>query len=134
MQDGQDHRLNGADPEQNEKMELIERIGELARQAKPPAVIEHVKDELEAFEQDSHTLMIKSLDLVAQQWVEQLQHIRDNTKQLEQMVLSTLGRAKHDVTELHLLGAQVLKEVERGDEICTQLADKIDRLMGERRS
>lgn len=131
----QDH-VNGIEDQDQERMVIIQRMSEAARAAKPPVVIEHVEDTLEPFQQENHTLMIKSLDLMAQQLVQQLHQARDNTKATEQMtktieqkVLSTIARTKHEVTELHLLGVQTKQAAKLGHEVCAQLASKIDQLM-----
>jgi hypothetical protein len=88
---------------------------------------------LAPFEQKAHTLMLESIDRVAQSWIEQLKHVRDNTLTIEQLVISTCAKAKDDITRMHLLGAQVLKEAERGDEVCQHLAEGLDAIMGEQR-
>jgi hypothetical protein len=73
--------------------------------------------------------MLKSVDRIADQWIDQLKHVRDNTQAVEQMVLSAITRVKHSITELHLLGTAVMLEAKRGEEVCTELADKIEQAM-----
>lgn len=82
--------------------------------------------------QSSHDLMLKSVDHIAEQWVGQLKQVRANTEAIEQMVLTAVSRAKHDLTQLHLLGAAVQAEAKRGEEVCSSLAGKIEQLMQER--
>jgi hypothetical protein len=45
------------------------------------------------------------------------------------MVLTACTKAKADITRLHLLGGAVMQEAKRGEEVCSQLEEQIDRLM-----
>jgi hypothetical protein len=81
------------------------------------------------FEQQAHTAMLESIDAVSQGWVEQLKRLRENTLALEKMVLQACAKAQHDVTELHLLGAQVMKEAARGEQVCVQLGKQLNNIM-----
>lgn len=82
------------------------------------------------FEQKSHSLLIESIDRIAQDWIKELKHVRDNTLAIEQLVLEAATKAKDDVTRMHLLGAQVLQEAQRGQDICSQLHRQLDQIMG----
>jgi hypothetical protein len=88
-----------------------------------------VHPELPPFDQQAHELMLKSIDRVANAWVTELQAVRNNTQVVEQMVLTACTKAKADITRLHLLGGAVMQEAKRGEEVCSQLEEQIDRLM-----
>jgi hypothetical protein len=105
----------------------LERIAN--RDTKSIAVLEAVHPELPPFDQQAHELMLKSIDRVANAWVTELQAVRNNTQVVEQMVLTACTKAKADITRLHLLGGAVMQEAKRGEEVCSQLEEQIDRLM-----
>ena len=134
MQNGHDKNLNGIDLSEEEELAArdIKRIA--ARETAPAsnAVIEKVAPALAPFEQQTHTLMMESIDRIAQQWLEQLKRVRDNTVVIEQLVISTAAKAKDDITRMHLLGAQVMKEAQRGEEVCLHMADGLDQIMEQR--
>jgi hypothetical protein len=95
-------------------------------------VIERVaSDGTLPFEQKSHDLMIKSVDRIAQEWVAELHRVRENTKIVEQMVIEQVTAVKNALTKLHLLGAQTMREAERGQNVVEQLADELDAMMGQ---
>ena len=83
------------------------------------------------FEQKSHDLMIRSVDKIAQEWLTELRRVRDNTAILESMVLEQVTTVKNALTKLHLLGAQTMREAERGHDVIGQLADELDAMMGQ---
>lgn len=80
------------------------------------------------FDQKAHDLMIKGIDQVATDWVGQLEHTRQNSKQVEQLVLERAAKVKADITALYLLGSAAQAEAKRGDEINQRLASELDRL------
>lgn len=80
------------------------------------------------FDQKAHDLMIKGIDQVATDWVGQLEHSRQNSKQVEQLVLERAAKVKADITALYLLGSAAQAEAKRGDEINQRLASELDRL------
>jgi Mg2+ and Co2+ transporter CorA len=123
--------INGVEHElKDEELEMEMRDAQrIAARLPAVAVIEEPEHDLAPFEQQSHTFLLESIDQLAQAWVDELKQLRDNTKTIEQLVLSAVGKTKHDLTELHLLGAQVLKEAQRGEEVCVDLTKKLDRLM-----
>ena len=98
--------------------------------AREPAqrVIERVGGDL-TFEQQNHTLLTEMLDKIAQSWVEQLKRIRNNTEQLESLVMQTCGKAQNDINELHILGITVMQEAKRGEETCAVLTKQLDKII-----
>jgi hypothetical protein len=80
------------------------------------------------FEQQAHDLLLESIDKVAHEWVDELQHIRSNSEQVEHMVLERIAKIKNDITQLYLLGNAAMVEAQRGDEINTKLSGELDKL------
>jgi hypothetical protein len=113
--------------------EAIEDIRNLASQVGSlrTAGIERVPDYGAAFEQRTHTLMLESIDKIAQQWIAELNHWRTATQTLEQMVVDQVTRVKDEITKLHLLGAQTMTEARRGQEISQRLTSELDAMMTE---
>jgi len=108
---------------------VIEDIRALAAsQLKSPAVIERVDDET-GFEQKSHDLMLASVDKITQAWIEELVSLRDNSKVIEQMVVEQAAKVKTEMTRLHLLGVQAMREAQRGQEVVQQLGRELDAMM-----
>lgn len=99
------------------------------RAVQQPRVVEAVDDEMPVFEQESHTLLIASIDKIAIGWVNELKRIRDQTVALEAMVLAQCDRTKSEITKMHMLGVQTLREAERTQEVNRSIADELDRLM-----
>jgi hypothetical protein len=126
---------NGYDALKTFEQATIEDITELAgriRAEKSMEVVERVADDgLPPFDQKAHDLMIASVDKIAQQWISELNHVRDNTKVLEQMVIEQVTVVKNALTKLHLLGAQTMREAERGHEVVGQLGDELEAMMGQ---
>jgi hypothetical protein len=94
-------------------------------------VIERVRDAASPFEQKSHTLMIESVDRITQEWVAELATVRENTKLIEQMVIEQAAKVKTELTKMHLLGVQAMREAQRGNEVMHQLGDQLDAMMTE---
>jgi hypothetical protein len=110
----------------------INDIRALANQIREqPAVVERVDDHGAPFEQKTHTLMMESVDRITQQWVGELGHVRDNTQVIEQMVIAQAAKVKSELTKLHLLGMQAMKEAQRGHEVSQQLAHELDAMLAE---
>lgn len=87
-----------------------------------------------AFDQRAHDLMLQSIDKIAADWVRELQHVRDNCNDLEQLVLKRVAKVKADVTQLYLLGSAAVTEGKRTDELNHKIADELDKLAEEVRS
>ncbi len=75
-----------------------------------------------------HTLLEESITHIASQWVEQLKIVRENTITLENQILACVTKTKSDITMLHSLGTQVAEEARRGQEVCRQLSDSIEKI------
>ena len=82
------------------------------------------------FDQQAHELMLKGIDQVAADWVRELEHVRDNSKQVEQLVMERAAKVKADITALYLLGSAALAEAKRGDDVNAKLANELDKLAG----
>ena len=80
------------------------------------------------FDQKSHDLLLKSIDQVTANWVAELEHVRQNSKVVEPMVMERAAKVSADITALYLLGTAALAEAKRGDEVNAKLADGLDRL------
>src|SRR5262245_10009388 len=83
------------------------------------------------FDQKAHTLMLESVDRIAHIWFCELNHVRENTKVVEDMVIAQAAKAKDELTKLHLLGVQAMKEAQRGQEVVAQLGEQLDAMMAE---
>lgn len=84
------------------------------------------------FDQKAHDLMIKGIDQVATDWVGELEHVRENSKRVEQLVLERAAKVKADITALYLLGSAALAEAKRGDDVNARLASELDKLAEDR--
>lgn len=121
--------FNGAD--QDDELTLRD-LARLAAREPSMTVIESVPDDgRPTFEQASHDLLLKGLDKIADQWVGELGRVRDNTKVIEQLILTEVTAVKTAVTRLHLLGKQAMIEAERGHQVNDKLGAELDRLMQE---
>jgi hypothetical protein len=121
---------NGHDTKIEADVTTIE--SEIARiREKSVAVIDRVSDDSMPFDQKTHTLMLESVDRIAQQWVGELNRVRDNSKIIEQMVIAQAAKSKDELTKLHLLGTQAMKEAQRGHEVLAHLADEIEGMMAD---
>jgi hypothetical protein len=95
-------------------------------------VLEPVASPGKPFDQHAHDLMIKGIDQVATEWVSELEHTRENSKKVEQLVLERAAKVKADITALYLLGSAALAEAQRGDDVNERLASELDKLSEER--
>jgi len=108
----------------------IEEIQALANQLQSPTVVERVPgDGSTPFEQATHTLMMESVDRVTQHWVAELNRVRQNTLVVEQMVIAQAAKLKDELTRLHLLGVQAMREAQRGNDVVQHLGDELDAMM-----
>lgn len=108
----------------------IEGLKEVASQAAKLSVIERAPDEgTTPFEQKTHDLMLQSVDRIAHQWVEELKRFRDNTVGIEKLVIEHAGKAKDELTRLHLLGVKAMGEARRGHEVLSRLGDEIESMI-----
>lgn len=115
------------------KATTIDELSEMASKIQQPlTVLERVRDPGASFEQKTHTLMMESVDKITTQWVDELIAVRDNSKIIEQMVIEQATKVKSELTKLHLLGAQAMREAQRGHEVLQQLGTELDAMMAER--
>jgi hypothetical protein len=89
---------------------------------------EDLKPSATPFAQQQHDLLLKSVDQVASDWVSELEHVRHNSEQVEQLVLKRAAKVKSDLTMLFLLGQAAVAEAKRGDEVSAKLADELAKL------
>jgi hypothetical protein len=80
------------------------------------------------FDQQAHDLMIRGIDQVASDWVAELEHARQNSKRVEQLVIERAAEVKSDITALYLLGTAALAEAKRGDDVNDRLTVELDKL------
>ena len=111
----------------------VNDIRRLASQVREQSVTvrERVADHGLPFDQKGHTLMMESVDRITQHWVSELNHVRENTMAVEQMVISQAAKAKDELTKLHLLGMQAMKEAQRGQEVVQRLGDELDSMLSQ---
>lgn len=111
---------------------VADDIKEMAAKIQQPlTVMEKAGDPEASFEQKSHTLMLESVDKITQSWVDEMIALRDNSKVIEQMVVEQASKVKGELTKLHLLGVQAMREAQRGHEVLQHLGEEIS-MMAER--
>jgi hypothetical protein len=122
-----DTRMNGepADLEQEVSQLALREAARTGNRLELPQI---VRESETPFSQQSHDLLLKSIDQVASEWVGELEHVRHNSKQVEQLMLERAAKVKADLTMLFLLGNAVRAEAKRGDEVNTKLAGELDKL------
>jgi hypothetical protein len=129
---GQDTKIDTSGQDTKIEADVTSVETEIARiREKSVAVVDRVSDGGVPFDQKTHTLMLESVDRITQQWVGELNRVRDNSKIIEQMVISQAAKSKEELTKLHLLGTQAMKEAQRGHEVLEHLAEEIDGMMAE---
>ena len=74
------------------------------------------------------SLLNESIEKIAQNWCAELEALRKNANDLETKLLAAAAGAKASVNRLHELGAQVAEEARRGQEVCRQLSDSIEKI------
>jgi hypothetical protein len=94
------------------------------------ALIEAVKPDIAPLSDQVHTLMLEGISKVADQWIEQLKILRTNADTLEAQIITCVAKTKSDITALHDLGMKVSEEARRGQEVCRQLSDSIEKIAG----
>ena len=119
--------------QQDSTIEAIGDIKEIAKglNDKSISVIERVRGAGASFEQATHTLMLESVDKITQQWVDELDRVRENTRVVEQMVIQQAAKVKDELTRLHLLGVQAMREAERGSDLSRRLVEELESLMAD---
>ena len=81
------------------------------------------------FEQHAHSLLQKSVDQVASDWVHQLEAARESTAHLEQLVLQRATAVKAQITALYMLGNAVMAETRRVRDVNAQLTRELEKLI-----
>ena len=121
--------INGF-PHPTDMDETVRDIQRLAAQQshEPMKVHERLPPSAKPFDQQAHDLMIKGVDQVATDWVEELARVRENSTKVEQLVLERAAKVKNDITALYLLGSAVLAEAKRGDGVNERLATELEKL------
>jgi hypothetical protein len=109
-----------------------DELARLAKEASSTQVWEPLQPSEQPFDQKAHDLLIRSIDQVATDWVGELEHVRDNSKKVEQLVMERAAKVKADITALYLLGSAALAEAKRGDEVNQRLGNELDRLAEDR--
>ena len=92
------------------------------------ALLESVKPDLAPMETQVHSLLLESVGKIADQWIEQLVLLRENTVALENQIIASVAKTKSDITALHSLGLQVAAEARRGQEVCRQMSDSVEKI------
>lgn len=117
----------------NELQELaardIQRVAARQPAPAPAPVAEMPAPSAAPFDQKEHDRLLKSLDQFASDCASEMEHVRSNSKVVEQLVMERTAKIKADITSLYLLGAAARAEAKRGDEVNERLADELDRMM-----
>ena len=105
--------------ESTAKLALIEAVEPEIASATP---------EIAPFTDQVHSLMLESVSKIADEWIDQLKIVRDNTIVLENQIVACVSKTKADLKVLHDLGAKIADEAKRGQDVCKQLSDSIDKI------
>jgi hypothetical protein len=92
------------------------------------ALIEAVQPDIVPFEAQVHDLLNDSVEKIAQNWISELEALRKNASDLESQVLAAVADTKNSIAKLHSLGDLVKTEARRGQEVCRQLSDSIEKM------
>jgi transcriptional regulator len=92
------------------------------------AIIEALRPEIAPFEDQVHSLLLDSVGKIADHWIEQLKLLRENADALERQIMNYVGKTKADISALHDLGTKVAAEAKRGQDVCQQLRESVERL------
>lgn len=123
-----DTTMNGQALDLDELAELAKLTALNKQRTTALTVDEHPAPSASPFDQQAHELMLKGIDQVAADWVCELEHVRHNSKQVEQLVMERAAKVKADITVLYLLGSAALAEAKRGDDVNAKLASELDKL------
>ena len=93
------------------------------------ALIEAVQP-IAPIENQVHTLLNESIEKLAQSWIMELEALRKNASDLESQVLAAVAGTKDSIAKLHSLGDLVKTEARRGQDVCRQLSDSIEKIAG----
>lgn len=112
----------------DETVRDIQRLAAQQQGHEPMKVHERLPPSATPFDQQAHDLMIKGVDQIATDWVEELARVRENSEKVEQLVMERAAKVKNDITALYLLGSAVLAEAKRGDDVNVRLVSELDKL------
>jgi len=110
--------------------EIAAEIKQLVAAEQPSPRVQEIEPSSERpFEQQAHSLLQKSVDQVASDWVHQLKLVRENSLSLEQLILQRVTAAKAHITALYVLGNAAMAEARRTSAVNDQLAHELDKLI-----
>jgi len=90
--------------------------------------IASASQDIAPFETQVHTLLNESIEKLAQNWISELEALRKNASDLESQVLAAVAGTKDSIAKLHSLGDLVKTEARRGQDVCRQLSDSIEKV------
>ena len=94
------------------------------------ALIEAVQPDIAPVSDTVHDLLNQSIERLAQSWISELEALRKNASDLESQVLAAVAGTKDSIAKLHSLGDLVKTEARRGQDVCRQLSDSIEKIAG----
>jgi len=122
--------MNGFHHEPRNLDDFAAEIQQLVAAEQPSPRVQDIEPLSETpFEQQAHTLLQKSVDQVASDWIHQLKLARENSLGLEQLVLQRVTAAKAHITALYMLGNAAMAETRRANAVNEQLARELDKLI-----
>ena len=92
------------------------------------ALLESVKPDLAPFTDQVHALLLDSVSKLADDWIAQLTLLRKTADELEAQIIASVGKTKADISSLHQLGTRVAEEARRGQEVCRQLSNGVEKI------
>jgi hypothetical protein len=110
--------------------DIAAEIKQLVAAEQPSPRVQEIEPSSERpFEQQAHSLLQKSVDQVASDWVHQLEAARESTAHLEQLVLQRATAVKAQITALYMLGNAVMAETRRVRDVNAQLTRELEKLI-----
>jgi hypothetical protein len=110
--------------------DIAAEIKQLVAAEQPSPRVQEIEPISETpFEQQSHSLLQKSVDQIASDWIHQLKLARENSLSLEQLVLQRVTATKAHITALYMLGNAAMAEARRASAVNEQLARELDKLV-----
>lgn len=118
---------NGAEHDLTDDERDAARIANREPSTQPIAVTEHV--DAGAIDQKTHTLLIQSIDHLAQHFVEQQQVERSESSALEAMFLTHIAAARDAVTRMHMVCVQAQNNAERNRQVRDSIASELEKVL-----
>ena len=110
--------------------EIAAEIKQLVAAEQPSQRVQEIEPLSERpFEQHAHSLLQKSVDQIASDWIHQLKLARENSLSLEQLVLQRVTATKAHITALYMLGNAVMAETRRVRDVNAQLTRELEKLI-----